>query len=142
MKHLLIIGSGVIGSLITSLFGGWMIALETLLIFMLIDYLTGLTVAGVFHKSSKTNNGGLESYAGFKGLCRKVGILVCVSVAYRLDLVMGTTYLKDVVCIAFIVNESISIIENIGLIGVPIPKQLTKAIEILKERSEKTDDQN
>lgn len=142
MKHLLIIGSGVIGSLITSLFGGWTIALETLLIFMLIDYLTGLTVAGVFHKSSKTNNGGLESCAGFKGLCRKVGILVCVLVAYRLDLVMGMTYLKDVVCIAFIVNESISIIENIGLIGLPIPKQLTKAIEILKERSEKTDDQN
>lgn len=136
MKHFLIVSSGVIGSLIASLFGGWTIALETLFIFMLVDYVTGLITAGVFHKSSKTKNGALESRAGFKGLCRKVGIIFCVLVAYRLDLVMGTTYLKDAVCIAFIVNESISIIENIGLMGVPVPEKLTKAIEILKDKHE------
>lgn len=141
MKHFLIISSGLIGSIIASLFGGWTIALETLFIFMLVDYVTGLIVAGVFHKSSKTKNGALESRAGFKGLCRKVGIILCVLVAYRLDLVMGTTYLKDAVCIAFVVNESISILENIGLMGVPVPDKLTKAIEILKEKGDK-DDQN
>lgn len=139
MKHIFLLTTGVIGSLIASLFGGWTIALETLFIFMLVDYLTGLIVAGVFHKSSKTKNGALESRAGFKGLCRKVGILLCVLVAYRFDLLMDTTYLKDAICITFVVNESISILENIGLMGVPIPDKLTKAIEILKERGDKND---
>lgn len=137
MKHLLITCAGVVGALIAQLFGGWTIALETLFIFMLVDYVTGLITAGVFHKSSKTKNGALESRAGFKGLCRKVGIILCVLVAYRLDLVMGTTYLKDAVCIAFVINESISIIENIGLMGVPIPDKLTKAIELLKDKNDK-----
>ena len=136
MKMKLLTLIGVIGSGIASLFGGWDAALVTLLIFMGIDYVTGLTVAGVFHKSEKTENGALESRAGWKGLCRKGVTLLVVLVACRLDLIMGSSFIRDAVVIAFIANETISIIENAGLMGIPIPAVITKAIEVLKNRAE------
>lgn len=126
---------GIIGTFIASLFGGWTTSLTTLCIFMLIDFITGIVVAGVFHTSPKSKNGGLESKSGFKGLCRKCLILAFVIIGYRLDLALGSTYIKDGVCIAFIVNEVISIIENAGLMGVPLPKVITNAIELLNNKS-------
>ena len=127
---------GAVGAFISNLFGGWDMALTTLAIFMGIDYLTGLIVAGVFHKSGKSENGALESRAGWKGLCRKGATLLVVLVAVRLDLAMGTAILKDAVVIAYIANETISIIENAGLMGLPIPKVITKAIDVLQSKSE------
>ena len=127
---------GVIGGLITSLFGGWDAALVTLMIFMGIDYVTGLIVAGVFHNSEKTANGTLESRAGWKGLCRKGVTLLVVLVACRLDLVMGSNFIRDAVVIAFVANETISIIENAGLMGIPIPSVIMRAIDILKTKAD------
>ena len=127
---------GVVGAAISSLFGGWDAALTTLMIFMGIDYVTGLIVAGVFHNSEKTENGALESRAGWKGLCRKGMTLFIVLVACRLDLVMGSNFIRDAVVIAFIANETISIIENAGLMGVPIPAAIMRAIDILKNKAE------
>lgn len=127
---------GVIGSTIAALFGGWDAALVTLVIFMGVDYLTGLVVAGVFHNSEKTENGALESRAGWKGLCRKGVTLLVVLVACRLDLVIGSNFIRDAVVIAFIANETISIVENAGLMGVPIPGVVVRAIEILKKKAE------
>lgn len=125
---------GVMGSLFVFLFGPWNGALATLIIFMGVDYATGLILAGIFKKSPKTPNGALESRAGWKGLARKGITLLIVLVAFQLDLVMNTEYIRDAVIIAFIANESISIIENAALMGVPIPKAITKAIELLKEK--------
>ena len=127
---------GVAGSFIASLFGGFDAALVTLLIFMGIDYATGLAVAGLFHASRKTPNGMLESRAGWKGLCRKGVTLLVVLVACRLDLVMGSSFIRDAVVIAFIANETISIIENAGLMGVPSPEVIVRAIEVLKQKTE------
>ena len=76
------------GGAIASLLGGWDTALQTLIIFMAIDYITGLIVAGVFHTSPKTKTGTLESRAGWKGLCRKGVSLLVVLVACRLDAVI------------------------------------------------------
>lgn len=128
---------GTIGGGIAALFGGWTSAMTTLIIFMVIDYATGIIVAGVFHRSGKSKSGALESRAGFKGLCRKGMILLILLVACRLDLMLGTGYIKDCVCIAFVVNETLSIIENAGLMGVPIPQVLIKAIDVLKAKEEK-----
>ena len=128
---------GAVGGFIAMAFGGWNDALITLMIFMTVDYITGLTVAGIFKKSKKSESGALESRAGFKGICRKGVALLIVLVATRLDVVMKTTYIEDAVIIAFIANESISIIENAGLMGIPIPDAITKAIGILKKESEK-----
>lgn len=133
-KNILISIIGVIGSAIASAFGGWSTGLTTLVIFMAIDYITGLIVAGVFHKSTKTETGTLESRAGFKGLCRKGAMLLVVLVGYRLDLAVGTAYIKDAVIIAFMANEAISIIENAGLMGVPMNDTLKNAIDVLQKK--------
>ena len=127
---------GTVGAAIANIFGGWSSALTTLLIFMAIDYLTGLIVAGVFKKSSKSSNGGLESKAGWKGLCRKGVTLLIVLVACRIDIMLETNFVRDMAVIAFCTNEAISIIENAGLMGVPIPNVITKATDTLKNKGD------
>ncbi len=127
---------GLLGGAVAALFGGWDAALQTLIICMAVDYITGLIVAGVFHASPKTKTGTLESRAGWKGLCRKGMSLLIVLVACRLDAVMGSSFVRDAVVIGFIANETLSIIENAGLMGVPIPKALARAVDILKQRAE------
>lgn len=136
MKNAICVSIGLVGSLIASLFGGWTASLTTLLIFMGVDYLSGLTVAGIFHRSPKTSTGALESRAGLKGLFKKAMILVFVLIGYRLDVAIGTTYIKDAVCIAFAANELISIVENAGLMGLPIPRVIKDAIDTLKKKGE------
>lgn len=136
MKSFICTALGAIGAGIAAAFGGWSAALTTLVIFMAIDYVSGLILAGVFHRSSKTESGALESKAGWKGLCRKGLTLLIVVVASRLDVMLGTTFVKDAVCIAYICNEALSILENAGLMGVPIPKAIKNAIEILKKKGE------
>lgn len=133
---------GTAGAFIANLFGGWDAALTTLLIFMAIDYLLGLIVAAVFHKSNKSESGGLDSRAGLKGLLKKGMVLLIVLVAARLDIMIGSNFIKDGVVIAFVANETISIIENAGIMGVPIPSVITNAIDILQRKSEKKDDVN
>lgn len=135
MKSGILTSIGVAGGLIASLFGGWDSALMTLIIFMGIDYVTGLMVAGIFRRSAKSETGALESRAGWKVLCRKGVALLVVLVACRLDLTMGSDFIRDAVVIAFSVNEVISIVENAGLMGVPIPAAITKAIEVLNAKT-------
>ena len=135
MKNAICTTAGAIGGVIASLFGGWDAGLATLVMFMAIDYVSGL-VAGVFHNSKKTASGALESKAGWKGLCRKGMSLLFVLIAYRLDLAIGSNYIRDAVIIGFIVNETISIVENAGLMGVPLPEVINKAIDILTSKSE------
>lgn len=145
MKEFFCAATGVVGSFVASMFGGWSAGLTTLVIFMGIDYITGLLCAGVFRNSKKTDTGGLESGACFKGLIRKGVMLLIVLAAYRLDLLIGANYIKDGVCIAFSANELISIVENSGLMGVPIPEVITNAIDILKKREhdiQHTDEHN
>lgn len=140
MKETICTAAGLIGSSIASLFGGWSTGMTTLMIFMAIDYIGGIIVAGVFHSSNKTDTGALESVAGWKGICRKGMSLLIVLIAYRLDLIIGTSYIRDAVIIGFITNELISIIENAGLMGIPLPAVLTRAIDILQKKSEVEDD--
>lgn len=137
MKEILCTIIGFIGSAIASFFGGWDAGIATLLIFMVLDYVSGLIVAAVFKNSPKTDTGSLESKAGWKGLCRKCMTLIFVLVAYRLDLVIGTNYIRDTVIIAFIANETISLVENAGLMGIPLPEIINKAIDILQKKNRK-----
>ncbi len=136
MKRVICTVVGMVGGFIASLFGGWSTGLVTLLIFMSIDYLSGLIVAGVFHNSPKTGTGTLESRAGWKGLCRKCMTLLFVLIAYRLDLELSTNYIRDAVIIGFMANELISIVENAGLMGIPLPPVITKAIDVLTKKAE------
>lgn len=136
MKEMICTAIGAIGGAVATAFGGWDAALATLLIFMAVDYISGLIVAGVFHNSKKTESGTLESRAGWKGLCRKAVTLLFVLVAHRLDLVIGVNYMRDAVIIGFIANELISIVENAGLMGVPLSPMIQNAIDILTKKSE------
>lgn len=136
MKKIFITLTGVLGSVAVHLFGEWDAALQTLILFMAIDWITGgIILPAVFKKSPKSGNGALESRAGWKGLCRKGMTLLFVLIATQLDLLAGTSYLRDAVCIAFIANEALSIVENAGLMGVPLPEVLRKAIDILQKKS-------
>lgn len=137
MKKIICMITGVLGSTVASMFGGWDAGLVTLLIFMEIDYFSGLVCAGLFHKSKKTETGSLESKTCWKGICKKVMTLLFVLIGHRLDLIIGTNYIRDAIIIAFIANELISITENAGLMGVPLPDPITKAIDILQDKSKR-----
>ena len=134
LKTMICTGIGIVGSTVAAAFGGWDAAMITLVSMMVIDYLSGVLVAAVFHNSPKTQNGTLESKAGWKGLCRKGVTLLIVLVAARLDIILGTGFIRDAVIIGYIANETISIIENAGLMGVPIPEAIKKAIEVLQQK--------
>ena len=121
-----------VGAAVASLFGGWTGAMTPHVILMLVDYVTGLIVAGVFHASPKSSGGALSSAVGFKGICRKFVILLIVVVACRVDLLLDTNIIRDATCIGFCVNELVSITENAGLMGIPLPRKLVDAIEVLK----------
>ncbi|MDD6565000.1 MAG: phage holin family protein [Clostridiales bacterium] len=136
LKGIVCTSIGIVGALISDLFGGWDAAMTTLIVFMSIDYVTGIIVAGVFRQSKKSDTGGLKSNVGWQGLCRKGVTLALVLMSCRLDIMMGTAYIKDTVVIAFCTNELISIVENAGLMGIPMPNIITRAIDILKHDSE------
>jgi len=137
MKESFIALMGAIGATVGAFFGGWDLGLSTLVIAMALDYITGLIVAGVFKRSGKTQSGALESNAGFKGLCKKAVMLFIVLLGHRLDLTMGTTIVKDAVVFGFIANEAISIIENAGLMGIPVGDTIKNAIDVLGKRGDK-----
>ena len=134
-KAALMGGTAVIGAWISELFGGWDTAIVTLILFMALDYISGLVVAGVFHRSDKTQSGKLDSTACWQGLLKKGMTLVVVLVAAQLDNVLGTSFVREAAVIAYIVNETISIIENAGKMGLPIPDTIMKAVEQLQGKT-------
>lgn len=136
MKDILCTTCGILGAAIAKMFGGWSDGMTTLIIFMAIDYFTGIMVAAVFQKSTKTESGALSSLACWQGLIKKGITLLIVLIGCRLDLMIQTNYIRDAAVIAFCVAEALSILENAGLMGVPIPSVITKAIEVLKQEEE------
>ena len=138
MKKILCTIIGILGGIIVAFLSGWDSAITALVVFMAIDFITGLVVAAVF-KTSKHSEGGLVSKVCWKGLYKKgVTLLICLMAAY-FDRLLGTNFVHNAVAIGFIVSESISIIENAGLMGIPIPVQLKDAIAILRYKEEGQD---
>lgn len=135
MKHIICTVGGVIGGILATLFGGWSDGLLVLVVMMAIDYASGLIVAGVFHRSPKSPGGGLESKACLKGLVRKIFVLALVAVGHLIDRLIGTSYIRDAACIAFILYELISIMENAGLMGIPIPRVFYRILDVLRSKA-------
>ena len=105
MKYRILTFTALAGGVVAELFGGWDRALQTLLLFMAMDWITGgILLPGVFGKSPKSPTGALESRAGWKGLCRKGMTLLYVLIAAQLDRLLGVNYVRDAVCIGFIAN--------------------------------------
>ncbi len=131
---------GAIGSVIAKALGGWDNAVITLVVLMVVDFVMGLLCALVFGKSDKSQNGALSSKACWQGITKKVCTGLIVVVAHRIDLLVGSDYIRNAVIIAFCVAETISIMETAGLMGIlpeGVQKVLTKAIDILKNKGDK-----
>lgn len=137
LKNEICTAIGVIGAFIAQLYGGWTLGMSALVITMCIDYITGLIVAGVFHKSKKSEDGRLESHEGWKGLVKKGVTMLLILVAVEIDKVLGIgTFTRDAIVIGFFANECVSVVENAGLMGLPLPSVIIEAIEVLKKTSE------
>ena len=131
MKEFIITAAALGGAAIAAALGGWDAALQTLVMFMAIDYITGLVLAGVFKQSKKSESGRLSSKSSFEGLAKKGMQLLIVLIAFRLDIIIEIDFARTAVILAFICNELISITENAALMGIPIPDKLKKAIDVL-----------
>ena len=139
MKEAVCTSIGIVGSMIISLLGGWDTAMQALTICMIIDYLSGLVVAGIFHASKKSENGALKSSSGLKGLCRKCMVLLIIMIITQIAKVSSIDWLRNATIIGFMTNEVISIVENAGLMGVPLPKAVYRAIDILNEKEKENE---
>lgn len=135
-KSFIVTATGAVLGALISLAGGWDTALQALVVFMILDYLTGVIVAAVFHASNKTKSGKLSSVAGIKGIAKKILMLFMVVAGQYADVVLGIDYFRTAVIIALIANELISLIENAGLAGIEVPI-LSKAVEALKAMDDK-----
>ena len=110
------------------------IALRLLVLLMGLDYLSGVGVA-LLGKSPKSEGGALSSKAGFAGLARKAMILVVILLAAVLDQLTGSAACTGAATMFYIVNESLSILENAVLLGVPVPQKLRQALDVAKQAS-------
>ena len=120
------------GGFVLYLIGGFDLLLEALLVCMIVDYLMGLTIAGVFKRSEKSKNGGLDSFVGWMGISKKITSLLFIIIAVELQKVSGLAGIREGVILTLIVNELISIIENAGIMGIPVPDPIKKMIDVLK----------
>lgn len=136
VKYAVLAGIASVGTLIVHLLGGWDIGLETLLIFMTVDYITGFLVAGFFHHSPKSEDGRLSSKAGFKGLCKKGATLLVVLIGTQLDSLLGENWARSLILFFFVANEGLSILENLGMMGVPFPSALQQALTLLRDKND------
>ena len=136
LKNLFLLVIACIGTGIAQALGGWDSAMTTLIIVMAADYVTGILIAAVWRRSPKTEHGALESRAGFKGLIRKVLIILAVLISNQLDIALHSPGLiRTAVILFFIGNEGISVVENMGIMGVPLPDIVRKSFEQLKAKS-------
>ncbi len=121
IKTIVSVGGAAVGYL----FGGWSAILGVLLVFVFLDYVTGVAAAGA--------SGELKSKIGLIGIARKVFIFAMIAAAHLVDTILGDSHLfRDTACFFYISNELLSIIENGGKLGAPIPPVIQKAIEVLK----------
>ena len=122
---------------VAGLFGEWTVAMTVLVVLMVVDYITGC-LCGFFGKSGKTESGRWLSSAAFKGLLHKGLIMLVILVAAQLDLVVaaGTSTFKTMAVFYYISCEGLSVVENIGLLGLPLPPFLKNALEVLKSKNE------
>lgn len=105
--------------------------LYALVLFVVVDYITGVMCAAADHK--------LSSEVGFKGICRKVLIFLLVGIGHVLDAqIIGTgSVLRTAVIFFYLSNEGVSLLENAGHLGLPIPEKLKVVLAQLHDRAEK-----
>ena len=116
------------GTIISTLLGGWDLALYVLVSFVVLDYVTGLIAA--YHEQK------LDSRIGFKGITRKILLFVPVAMAVMVDDLMGLDILRSFAICFYTANEGLSVLENLGKVGVLVPPSLLKTLQQLKEKGD------
>lgn len=129
------ISLGVLVGIFSQIFGGFDNLFVGLLVIMIVDYATGI-IAALLGKSGKTKNGHLSSKAGFKGILKKITMLLFVCMAKYAGDMFDIKGLRDMIITFFAVNDCISILENGGRIGVKYPEKLKNILEDLLESEE------
>lgn len=126
-------------TIILQALGGWDVPLQLLAWCMAVDYITGLAVALIWHKSKKSADGSFESKASIKGLFRKMCYIAVVFIAVKLDDATGNgTVFRTATILFFTANDGLSILENLGVMGVPFPQFMKDAFAALKEKADST----
>lgn len=129
MKHLI---NNIISVILTTfvyLVGGFDIAIQSLLIVIVIDYLTGI-VSAIYNKE-------LSSKIGFKGIIKKICYLLVVALSVVIDNLLGQSGLiRSLVIYFFVANDGLSIIENMAEMNVKLPEKLIDALEQIKKKGE------
>jgi toxin secretion/phage lysis holin len=115
-----------LGTAASALLGGWDMWLQVLVYFVIADYLTGVLAAFCLKK--------LSSEVGARGIAKKVFIFLLVGIAYQIDMLAGTQIVRIAVCSFYIGIEGLSILENAGKIGIPLPDVLKDALEQMRSR--------
>lgn len=133
LKNIVSVTTGAIGSLLINLIGKPTDDLIILLVLMIIDLIVGFLISAIWQKSTKTDSGKLSSSVMFKGIVKKFLTLVIVVIAYQLDILLALNVIRHIVIIAFIVEEILSITENIAITGIKIPTIITKALDVLEK---------
>ncbi|CAH1230644.1 hypothetical protein PAECIP111891_06708 [Paenibacillus allorhizoplanae] len=121
--------TGVLGAILTYSFGGWSELLSFFLLAMIVDYVTGIG-ASIKEKS------GLSSKVGFIGIFKKFLMAVVVVMAHRMDILLGSNVIMTGSIYFYLANELISITENYGRIGLPLPTQVKQVIQVLKSKGD------
>lgn len=138
-KNSILAGVAAVGAFVANALGGWDTMLKLLVALMVADYATGLLLAAVWKKSNKSDSGALTSDASFKGIVRKCVILLLVYIGVLLDSATGAQYVRSAIIIFFIGNEGLSLLENIGLMGVKYPAFLKNMLQALHDRGDEGD---
>ena len=136
VKNSILAVLAALGAFLSGALGGWDAPLALLVALMAADYLTGILVAAVWQRSDKSATGALDSKAGFRGLVKKGTILLLVFLGVLLDEAVGTGYVRTAVILFFLGNEGLSLLENLGLMGLPFPAFLRRALEALREQGD------
>ena len=121
MKNTVLAMLAAVGSAVAQALGGWDVALKVLICFMALDYVTGWLVAAVWHKSAKSKTGALDS------------MLALVWMAALLDQATHSDFVRDAVCLFFIANEGLSVLENTAVMGVPYPAFVKNMLDALHQ---------
>lgn len=119
--------SAAAGAVLSYLWGGWSALLDVMLALVVVDYVSGVIASGV--------EGNLSSRIGMLGIAKKVFIFLVITAAHKIDVAVGNgNVIRDAVIWFFLANELLSITENMGRMGMPVPPILTQAISILKSK--------
>ena len=132
LQNFITVFIGTAGGILAYFLGGFDGLILTLIWFTVVDYITGV-IAGIYNKE-------LSSYKGFKGILKKLGLYLVVSISVFLERHMGIPAIREMVITFFIANEGISILENLTEMGVEFPNALKNMLLEMQESKKSTNE--